>query len=1608
MDSKISSVVNLNSQEKGLTRMKTIKTLTSFHLFGLLWVLLCLPLQQEVFGQQYSVLQEVAGNLKIGGTTTITLSIRTASNTLTAATATTTFTVSCTDCPVGGSPVFGGASLTGGNTLTILPGASSITFTYTNTKVGTGTHTIRVQRATGDTFTFDSNNLPVTVEAGDPYSFQLTTASSSIAAGVASGPITLTLYDVQGHVAKASGSTVSFSLTTSGTGTPTFTTSPVSIAVGQSTATFTYANQKSGSYIITATQGGGAALTVATNTLTMTVSPGTYSKIGITSSNNSPVAGSTVTLNAKLKDQYDNDVTTETKTINWSQSGPGNYSSNSGSTSSGSASTSFTTIGTISTTIITAQDAANASISSTLTLSSIPGAAASITVQAGSGQTATVTTQLGIAAGTATPTVIIKDANSNLVTGATVTFNPVSGSTATTTTTTDANGVATTTWTLGTVAGTQTLQVSTPGVSPINITATALADTDNKYIITPATTSPVAGTNVLITAQLTDTHNNSVSTAGRVVTWTKSDANGSFSLASSTTNSSGVATVTFTSHTVVGTPTSITGTDNNTTPRAGSSAVITTVSAGAASALHLNTQPGGGQPSGSLLTPQPVIHIRDAGGNLVNTATNTVSVSLVGAGTLGGTTSVAAVGGVATFTNLTLAGTVSTTYQLTFSSSGLGSITSNNVAVTPGTASKLVVTTAPVAGASGAALTTQPVIEVRDAQDNLVTGDNATIVSIAITAGTGGTLGGTTTKTVTNGVATFTGVTLTGTQGAAYTLGFSSTPTLTTASSAVTLGTGSATQLGVAQAAVAGASGQALTTQPIIHVRDPLGSLVTSGTYTVTVSITPSTATFTGITSVASSNGIATFSGLTMTGTPGNYTLNFTATPTLMSTTSTVTLTAGAANKLAITTQPVAGANGAVLTTAPVIEIRDANNNIVSTATNTITASISAGGTVTGTIAVAAINGVATFSNLILNGLVNTNYTLTFASGSLTSITSNNVTFSGPGAANKLAITRQPVGGNNGEVLATQPIVEIQDAQGNRITNSTALVSAALGSGTDTGNLGGAKDQVAVAGVATYQTLTLSGIAGTNYSIQFTSTGLTTVTSTNITVTSIPTVSTASVTTFTSSTATLGGNVTAQGSSALNQKGVCYSTATNPSLSSTNTQCVISPGTATGTFTVPVTGLSVSTKYYVRAYATNTQGTAYGANVEFTTTALENAIPTVISISPDLGAPGQTVEVTITGTNFATGATIESLTGITISNVSRVSASSITARFAIASTATLGARLVKVTNPSPGGGTSATSVDFYVALAPPSPNSTKWPTGGIVSTSSTPTFEWIAVSGATNYTIQVSNQSNFTQSQACEITCEETEASNFVNTYSNITGTSFLMPTALQAGLTYYWRIRANTAQVNGLWSAPISFQVIAPPNPPGLISPSNNASGLTGSVVLQWTPTTNTNTYQLQVSTLITFASPYVDQPTLNSSAFTMPAFSAGNPVEYYWRVRSIGVGGTSNWSDTYRYTRARLTSDPDEGAEIPTTFSLEQNYPNPFNPSTNIRFGLPETAPVTLEVYNLQGQKVAVLLQNVTKSAGMHTLSFDASKLSSGIYVYRIIAGSSFMASHKMVLLK
>ncbi|HKL14449.1 MAG TPA: T9SS type A sorting domain-containing protein, partial [Balneolaceae bacterium] len=92
--------------------------------------------------------------------------------------------------------------------------------------------------------------------------------------------------------------------------------------------------------------------------------------------------------------------------------------------------------------------------------------------------------------------------------------------------------------------------------------------------------------------------------------------------------------------------------------------------------------------------------------------------------------------------------------------------------------------------------------------------------------------------------------------------------------------------------------------------------------------------------------------------------------------------------------------------------------------------------------------------------------------------------------------------------------------------------------------------------------------------------------------------------------------------------------------------------------------------------------------------------------------------------------------------------------------------------------------------------------------------------------------------------------------------------------------------------------------------------------------------------------------------------------------------------------------------GLSIPRDFRLGQNYPNPFNPSTTIEFDLPIQSSVRLAIYNIMGQEIAVLVDEV-RVAGSHSVSWDASKIASGLYLYRLHAGNKTI-DRKMILLK
>jgi hypothetical protein len=112
-----------------------------------------------------------------------------------------------------------------------------------------------------------------------------------------------------------------------------------------------------------------------------------------------------------------------------------------------------------------------------------------------------------------------------------------------------------------------------------------------------------------------------------------------------------------------------------------------------------------------------------------------------------------------------------------------------------------------------------------------------------------------------------------------------------------------------------------------------------------------------------------------------------------------------------------------------------------------------------------------------------------------------------------------------------------------------------------------------------------------------------------------------------------------------------------------------------------------------------------------------------------------------------------------------------------------------------------------------------------------------------------------------------------------------------------------------------------------------------------------------------------------------------------------------SSQWK-TIAYSLDQIVWVEDALDEMPTEYLLKQNYPNPFNPSTTIRFQLPERSYVVLKVFNVLGEEVATLVNEVVE-AGSRWVEFDAKGLASGLYIYRLQAGYTAL-TRKMLLVR
>jgi hypothetical protein len=461
---------------------------------------------------------------------------------------------------------------------------------------------------------------------------------------------------------------------------------------------------------------------------------------------------------------------------------------------------------------------------------------------------------------------------------------------------------------------------------------------------------------------------------------------------------------------------------------------------GPASQLAFTTNPST-VVAGATMTA-PVVQLRDSGNNNVLQAGVTVTMSLsAGSFDASSTTSVVTnSSGQAVFSNLIL--DTSGSFTMTAASTGLTSKTSGSFTVNPGATEQVALSSVPSTVTSGAALGI--VVTAEDAYGNKASSLNTGSVTLSVATGpAGGALAGTVTRTFSGGVVTFSAASLTTvgsyTITASYTDPVAGLLTATTGSIAVTAGV--AKKLGFVQGPSTTTAGSVMSPAPTVQVEDTNGNAVADSGVSVTLT---STGTLTaGSTKVVSTdvNGLATFSNLTWN-TAGSYTIAASASGlTASGNSGSFSITAGSPVNLVFTTQPgTASAGSAVPTT--VVKIEDSLGNVLTSSTDTVTLSPNGPGPFdpAATTSVAAVNGVATFSNLILDK--SGSYTFSASSPDGAVGTSHSFTVNAL-AATQLVFSQGPVNGTAGTVQSPNVTVQAQDQYGNVATSATGTVTLA-------------------------------------------------------------------------------------------------------------------------------------------------------------------------------------------------------------------------------------------------------------------------------------------------------------------------------------------------------------------------------------------------------------------------------------------------------------------------------------------------------------------------------------------------------------------------------------
>jgi hypothetical protein len=486
-----------------------------------------------------------------------------------------------------------------------------------------------------------------------------------------------------------------------------------------------------------------------------------------------------------------------------------------------------------------------------------------------------------------------------------------------------------------------------------------------------------------------------------------------------------------------------------------------------------------------------VVRVLDEDSNLITTGAP--SISLAGSSSeLTGTLVRNASSGIANFPGLKFVGltggknVVATASSLSLTSAG------NIVTVSHGAATQMVLSTPASSAVNRAGITTVPVVTFKDISGNTV--ENASATVTVSESSNAVALSGTASRTPTSGVVTFSGLGLNGTVGS-YTLTYSSAG-LADLTQTIDLTHGAATKLDIVATAATSRSGQVFGAQPAVRILDQDNNLVSTGassTATITAALTglsdPAPVTLNGTALVAAVGGELTFAGLGLTGTAGNYTIQYSS-PNIASASQSIALLAGTPSAINIITGPADAIAGAGFGSTVSVELRDASNNrVLSDSTTDITATLVSSSDVStrtvSTTTVRVTNGLATFTGL--NYTLAGDHKISFVGGGLNKISSSfTITHA---IASKFTIETQPAAMRNDIVVGVAPALRIFDAYDNPVLSGSAVSVTASVVGSNSSDIssisGNTTSSIANTNLVSLPNLKLKGKVS-NYVIRFT------------------------------------------------------------------------------------------------------------------------------------------------------------------------------------------------------------------------------------------------------------------------------------------------------------------------------------------------------------------------------------------------------------------------------------------------------------------------------------------------------------------------------------------